>query len=94
VGDAERTEHVDLVDQVPVGLRHLLERDVAQDPGVVDQDVDLAERVDRGLDDLVAVLDRVVVRDGVAALVLDLGDDLVGGRRGLALAREGCRRGR
>jgi hypothetical protein len=31
---------VDLVDEVPVGLAHLLERDVAQDAGVVDEDVD------------------------------------------------------
>ena len=79
VGDAERAEHVDLVDEVPVGLRHLRERDVAEDAGVVDDDVDLAERVDRGLDDLVAVLDRVVVGDRLAAGGLDLGDDLVGG---------------
>ena len=36
------------------------------------------------LDDLVAVLDRVVVGDGLAARLLDLVDDLVG--RGRALA--------
>ncbi len=67
--------------------RHLVERDVAQDAGVVDDDVDAAARVDRGLDDLVAVLDGVVVGDGLAAGGLDLLDDLVGGgRRALPVA--------
>ena len=42
-----------------------------------------AERVERGLDDLVAVLDRVVVGDGLAAGGLDLGDHLVGRAREL-----------
>ena len=77
---------MDLVDEVPVLLRHLRERDIAEDAGVVDDDVDAAERVDRGLDDLVAVLDRVVVGDRLAAGGLDLLDHLVGGRRALALA--------
>jgi hypothetical protein len=81
-------EDVDLVDEVPVGLAHLLERDVAEDAGVVDEDVDLAEGVDGGLDDGVAVLDRVVVGDRGAAGGLDLVDDLVGGRARLALAGE------
>ena len=80
--------HVDLVDEVPIGLCHLLERDIAQDAGVVDQDVELAPRVDRGLDDLIAVLDGVVVGDRLAAFLFDLGDDLVGRRRGLAFAGE------
>ena len=72
VRDAEGAEHVDAVDEVPVLLGDLLERRVAEDAGVVDDDVDLAEGVDRRLDDLRAVLDGVVVRDGLAARVLDL----------------------
>ena len=43
--DLERAEHVDAVDEVPVLLRHLLERDVAQDAGVVDDDVDALPNV-------------------------------------------------
>src|SRR6185312_3558246 len=87
-GDLVRAEDVDLVDEVPVGLRHLLERDIAEDAGVVDEDVDPTPRVDRGLDDLIAVLDRVVVRDRLAARRLDLGDDLVRRRGTLAFAGE------
>ena len=63
--------------QVPILVFHVLEADVAQDAGVVDEDVNPAERLDRGLDDLVAVLDRVVVRDGLAASRCDLLDNLV-----------------
>jgi hypothetical protein len=55
------------VDEVPVLVGHLREGDVAEDAGVVDDDVDAAEGVERGLDDLVAVLDGVVVGDGLAA---------------------------
>ena len=67
---------------------HVVERLVAQDAGVVDDDVDGAERVDRGLHDALAAVgrgDRVGVRDGLAARGLDLVDDelcgaLVGAR--------------
>ena len=64
---------------------HLSIRDVLTG---VTRRIDLAERVDRGLDDLVAVLDRVVVGDRLAAGGDDLVDDLVGGRGRLALAGE------
>ena len=61
---------------------HVVERLVAQDAGVVDDDVDLAEGVDGGLDDGLAALgrgDRVGVGDGLAAGGLDLVDDELGG---------------
>lgn len=61
--------------QVPVLVLHVLEADVAQDAGVVDQDVDAPKGLDGRLDDLVAVLDAVVVGDGLAACGLDLVDD-------------------
>ena len=77
VGDPERAEHVHLVDEVPVGLGHLGEGDVAEDAGVVDDDVDPAEGVDGGLDDRGALGDRVVVGDGLAAGGDDLRDDRV-----------------
>ena len=43
---------------------------VAQDPGVVDEDVEIAERVDGGVDERLAAVpvgDVVVVGDGLAA---------------------------
>lgn len=70
---------VHLHDQVPVGVLHLLEGDVAQDARVVQQHVHPAEAVHGRLDDLLAVLHGVVVGHGHAALALDLLNHLVGG---------------
>jgi len=81
VGDAERAEDVDAVNEVPVFLRHLLERGVAKDAGVVDDDVEALERVERALDDLGALLDRLVAGDGFSSGCLDLIHDLVRGSR-------------
>ena len=50
-----------LVDQVPVGVLHLVEGLVTQDAGIVDHHVDAAEGVQRVLHDPAAVRDRVVV---------------------------------
>lgn len=65
--------------QVPVLVFHVLEADVAQDAGIVDEDVNPAERLDGGLDNPVAILDRVVVGYGLAACRSDLVDDGVSG---------------
>ena len=65
--------------QVPVLVFHVLEADVAQDAGIVDEDIDPAKGLDGSLDDFVAVLDRVVVCDGLAASGCDLLDNLVCG---------------
>jgi hypothetical protein len=69
---------VDLEDEVPVLVLHVLEADIAQDAGVVDEDIDAAESLDGRLDDAVAILDAVVVGDGLAASGLDLVDDNIG----------------
>ena len=64
--------HVDHVR--PVRPAHLVEDDVAQNTGIVDQDVDAAEGVDRGLDDLLGVLrlgDGERGGDGLAAGLFD-----------------------
>jgi len=66
---------VDLHDEVPVLVLDVLEGDVAQDTGVVEEDIDAAKRLDGRLDDALAVLDAVVVGDGLAASGLDLVDD-------------------
>ena len=58
------------------------ERLVAQNPGIVNQDVDPAERLERGVHDVLRAIrgrHAVVVRGGVAAGCLDLGHHLVGG---------------
>jgi len=69
---------VDLEDEVPVGILHVLEADIAEDTGVVDDDINAAELLDGSLDDLVAVLDAVVVGNGLAAGLLDLLNNNIG----------------
>lgn len=58
---------MDLVDEVPVRLLHVLEADIAQDTGVVDEHIDAPKGIDRSLDDPVAIFNRVVVGDRVTA---------------------------
>ena len=63
-------------DVVPLRLGHVDEHAVAQDAGVVDEDVEVAERVDRRVDEPLGALpvgDVVAVGDGLAAQRLDLG---------------------
>ena len=68
---------MDAVDQIPVRLFHVLEADISQDTGVVDEDINTSECVDGRLDDGLSILDRIVVGDGLAASGADLIDDLV-----------------
>lgn len=68
---------MDRHDQVPVLLLHVLEADIPQDTGVVDQHIDAPKVVDGRLDDVLSIVDRVVVGDGLAACGADLVDDLV-----------------
>lgn len=64
-----------LHDQIPIRILHVLEADIAQNTGIVDQDIDAAECFDRRLDDSVSVLDTVVVGNRLAARLLDLVND-------------------
>ena len=84
LGHREVTLEVDVDDDVPLLFGHVEDHPVAQDAGVVDQDVQPAEVVQGLLYHPLAgghVGDRVVVGDGVAAGVLDRGHHLVGRRR-------------
>ena len=81
LGHVERAPQVDVEDRVEQLGRHVVERLVPQDAGVVDHDVDGAERVDRGLHDGLAALGRghaVGVGHRLAAEVVDLLGGLVG----------------
>jgi hypothetical protein len=82
---------VHLDDDVEVLGRHREHHPVAQDAGVVHEHVELAEAVDRRLDDVlgaVEVGDRVVARNRLAAARLDDVDDLVRGPLVGAVARD------
>jgi hypothetical protein len=65
-------------DQVPVLVLHILEADIPQDTCVVKQDIDAAEVLDGGFDDLLAILNAVVVGYCFAARGFDLVDDDIG----------------
>jgi hypothetical protein len=68
------TPDVNLHDQVPVVVLHVLEADVSEDSSIVDQDVDSAKSLDGRVDDLFTIFDRVVVGNGLASSCLDLLD--------------------
>ena len=70
---------MDLVDEVPILLLHVLEADVTQDACIVDEHIDAAKAVNGRLDDVLSVLDRVVVGNGLAARGANLVDDFVCG---------------
>jgi len=62
-------------DQIPIRVLHVLEADVAKDTSIVDEYIYPTKALDRGLDNLLAVLDRVVVCNSVTTSCLDLLDD-------------------
>ena len=79
-GDVEPAEQVHTLHRFPVRDRHLVERAVAQNSGVVDDAVHRAELVDRSLDQGLRpffVGDVVVVCDRSAAGRADLAHDAV-----------------
>ena len=73
------TLHVDLDDQIPILILHILEANVPQDARIVNEHIDPPKRLDGRLNDLVAVLDAFVVRDRLAACGFDLVDDYISG---------------
>jgi hypothetical protein len=77
-GGLVRAVQVHRVDDVPVGVFHVAESNVPQDAGVVDEHVDAAKGADGGLDDALAVFDRVVVGDCCVAGFLEFFDYEVG----------------
>src|SRR5690606_20408663 len=68
--------HMNLVDQIPVGVGHLGKTLVAQDAGVVDDNVHATAVVHGALDDLVTVHHAVRVGGGSAAGRPDFFHDL------------------
>ena len=84
--DAEGALEVDLDNRIPLFFGHVHEHPVAQDAGVVHDDVEATEVVDRLLDDVAGALpgrDVVTVGDGLAAHRFDLGDHIVRGTVGV-----------
>lgn len=69
---------MDLHDQVPVLIFHVLEANVPKDAGIVDQDIDPPKSLDGRLNDLFPMLDAVIIRSSLAAGSFDLVNDDIG----------------
>lgn len=65
-------------DQIPVLVCHVLETDIPQDTGVIYENIYAAKVLDGGIDNRLAILDTVVVCDGLPPFRLDLLDDGIG----------------
>ena len=59
-------------DQVPVLVLHVLEADISEDASIVDEDIDAAERLDGGVDDLLTFCNAVIVGNSFAASSFNL----------------------
>lgn len=73
------TVGVNSVDQIPIGIFHVLKANIPQDTSVIKQNINAAEGLNSGLDDRITVLDAVVVGDGLTASGPDLVDDNICG---------------
>jgi hypothetical protein len=83
VADVERAHQVNLDDGLERFHAHLVEDHVAQDAGIVDDAVELAEMIGRGLHDLAggdSFRHRLEIGHRDAAALLDLVDHLLGRR--------------
>jgi hypothetical protein len=70
---------VNAVNKIPVGILHVLEANIPENTGVVEQNIDTAEVLDGRLNDGLTVLDTVVVGNRLAAGGADLlNDDICG----------------
>ncbi len=81
-GDEERTLEMHVHQRAQPFFGHVLEVGIAHGACVVDEDVDAAPRVERGVDDRLAAFrrcDAVGVGDRFPAVVLDLLRGVVGG---------------
>ncbi len=59
--------HMDLDNQVPVIVCHVLEADIPQDACVIEQYVYFPKLLDGRIDNAVTILDTVIIRNGFAA---------------------------
>jgi hypothetical protein len=71
--------YMNLHDQVPVLILHVLETDIPKDTSVVDEHIDAAECADGSLYYLLAELNAVVVSNSLSAGFLDLVNDDISG---------------
>ena len=63
---------MDLHDQVPVLVLHVLETDIPEDTGIVDEYIDPAESLDGRFDDSLTIFNAIVIRHCLSAGSFDL----------------------
>ena len=73
------TPHMHLHNQIPIGIRHVLEADVPEDTSIINQDIYPPEALNGRLDDCIAILDAIVIGNGFPAARFDLVDDNICG---------------
>ena len=66
-------------DQIPVVVGHILEADISQNAGIVEENIDSPELPNSGINDFFAVLHAVVICDCFASSCLDFINDYIGG---------------
>ena len=82
---------MDPINKIPVLILHVLEADITENTGIVEQDVNTTKILDGSLNDFVTKLDAVVIGNSLAASLLDLIDNDVGsllGKQQLAYCGE------
>lgn len=70
---------MDLDNQVPVSVGHVLEANIPQYARIIEQDVYPAELLDGSLDDIFAIIDAVIIGNGFTASSSNLLDDYISG---------------
>ena len=68
---------MDLNDQIPIRIRHILETNIPQDTRIIDEHVNPSKVLDGRLDDLVSILDTIVVGNGHSSGGANLIHDLI-----------------
>ena len=56
-----------LHNQIPVGIRHVLKADIPKDASIIDQNINPTKSFYGRIDDCLAMLDTIVICNGVAA---------------------------
>ena len=79
---------VDLNDQIPIRVGHVLESHISKNAGIVDEDMDMTVFLNSSLDDAFAVVHAVIIRDCLAPRCLNLSNDRVSRLGRLAVSLE------
>ena len=66
---------MNLDDQIPVLIRHVLEADIAQDASIVQEYVYPTKGLDGSVDNSVAIFNAIIIRDSFAPSSSDLVDN-------------------